>query len=158
MTTHAKLAATIDAAFEERAKLSPANAPRRSSRRRRRPPSSLLDSGEARVAEKVGGGWVVNQWLKKAVLLHFARNDNRVIDAGDTRFYDKVPLKHAGHDAERFRAEGARVVPAAIVRRGAYVARECGADALLRQHRRLRRRGHDGGHLGDGRLLRADRP
>jgi 2,3,4,5-tetrahydropyridine-2-carboxylate N-succinyltransferase len=122
MTAHAKLAALIDAAFEERMKFSPGNAPAQVAEAVERA-IDLLDRGELRVAEKVDGAWVVNQWLKKAVLLSFRLNDNRVFDAAYTRFYDKVDLKHAGHDAERFRAEGVRVVPPAVVRRGAFVAR-----------------------------------
>jgi len=82
----------------------------------------MLDSGAARVAEKIGGAWHVHQWLKKAVLLSFRLTDNRVVDAGYSRFYDKVPLKYADYTAERFAADGVRVVPDAIVRRGAYVA------------------------------------
>jgi len=82
----------------------------------------LLDRGAARVAEPRDGAWVVNEWLKKAVLLSFRIYDNRVLDAGYARFYDKVPLKFSSYDAERFRDEGVRVVPPAIVRRGAYVA------------------------------------
>jgi len=74
------------------------------------------------VAEPTPDGWVVNQWLKKAVLLSFRINDNQVLEAGYTRFYDKVPIKHAGYDEATFRTEGVRVVPHAIVRRGAYVA------------------------------------
>jgi 2,3,4,5-tetrahydropyridine-2-carboxylate N-succinyltransferase len=122
MTTHAALAQTIDAAFEERAKFPPGKAPADvvaavdSA-------IALLDSGAARVAEKVDGRWVVHQWLKKAVLLSFRLNDNHPVDAGYTRFYDKVGLKYANYDAERFRAEGVRVVPPAVVRRGAFVAR-----------------------------------
>jgi 2,3,4,5-tetrahydropyridine-2,6-dicarboxylate N-succinyltransferase len=83
-----------------------------------------LDSGELRVASPEDGKWVVNEWLKKAVLLSFRINDNRRIDAGHTRFYDKVPLKYAEYSAEDFRRSGTRVVPDAIVRRGAYVARD----------------------------------
>ena len=82
----------------------------------------LLDSGKARVAEKVDGEWRVNQWLKKAVLLSFALSDNKVIESGHSRFYDKVPMKYADYTADRFAADGVRVVPDAIVRRGAYVA------------------------------------
>ncbi len=81
-----------------------------------------LDAGTLRVAEPRAGGWVVNQWLKQAVLLSFRINDNRVIDAGYTRFFDKVPQKFAQHDAEQFKSGGARVVPDAVVRRGAYIA------------------------------------
>ncbi len=82
----------------------------------------LLDSGEARVAEPREDGWHVNQWLKKAVLLSFALTDNRIHEGGHTRFYDKVPLKYAGYTAEQFAADGVRVVPDAVVRRGAHVA------------------------------------
>ncbi|MDH3333521.1 MAG: 2,3,4,5-tetrahydropyridine-2,6-dicarboxylate N-succinyltransferase [Gammaproteobacteria bacterium] len=83
---------------------------------------SLLDSGAARVAEKKDGDWHVNQWLKKAVLLSFALTDNKVIESGHSRFYDKVPMKYADYSEEQFRADGVRVVPDAIVRKGAYVA------------------------------------
>jgi 2,3,4,5-tetrahydropyridine-2-carboxylate N-succinyltransferase len=81
-----------------------------------------LDAGTLRVAEQRDGRWVVNQWLKQAVLLSFRLNDNRVIDAGFTRFFDKVPLKYAHHDLEQFRRGGTRVVPDAVVRRGAFIA------------------------------------
>jgi 2,3,4,5-tetrahydropyridine-2-carboxylate N-succinyltransferase len=81
-----------------------------------------LDRGEFRVAQKTDGRWQVNTWLKQAVLLYFRIHDNQVIEGGFTRFYDKVPLKYAQHDAARFAAEGVRVVPHAIVRHGAYVA------------------------------------
>lgn len=81
-----------------------------------------LDTGRCRVAEPRADGWHVNAWLKKAVLLFFRTHDNTVIDAGYTRFYDKVPLKYAGTDAAAFARQAVRVVPQAIVRRGAYVA------------------------------------
>jgi 2,3,4,5-tetrahydropyridine-2,6-dicarboxylate N-succinyltransferase len=122
MTEHASLAATIDAAFDERMKYTPGNTP----------PDviaavdqalGLLDSGAARVAEKRDGQWVVNEWLKKAVLLSFRINDNRPVEAAYTNFYDKVALKYSSYDADRFRADGVRVVPPAVVRRGAFVAR-----------------------------------
>jgi len=83
---------------------------------------ALLDSGNVRVAEKRDAEWHVNQWLKKAVLLSFALSDNKVIESGHSRFYDKVPMKYADYTAEKFAADGVRVVPDAIVRRGAYVA------------------------------------
>jgi 2,3,4,5-tetrahydropyridine-2,6-dicarboxylate N-succinyltransferase len=83
----------------------------------------LLDKGAARVAEKKDGQWVVNQWLKKAVLLSFRIADNQVIPGGGfTNFYDKVPTKYAGYDAAAFGAQGARVVPPATVRRGSFIA------------------------------------
>ena len=82
----------------------------------------MLDTGAARVAEKIDGDWHVHQWLKKAVLLSFRLSDNAVVDGGHSRFYDKVPLKYADYSEADFRADGVRVVPDAIVRRGAYVA------------------------------------
>jgi 2,3,4,5-tetrahydropyridine-2,6-dicarboxylate N-succinyltransferase len=118
----AELAAQIDAAFDDRATLTAASAT----------PDivqavlqalALLDSGRARVAEKIDGHWHVHEWLKKAVLLSFRVFDNAPIEAGYTQFYDKVPLKYSQHDAARFAAEGVRVVPPAVVRRGAHVAR-----------------------------------
>src|SRR5690606_26798993 len=119
--TDANLIATIDAAFERRGELSPQNAPAEI-RDAVQTALDLLDSGKARVAEKRAGAWCVNEWLKKAVLLSFRLNDNRLVQAGYTNFFDKVPLKHADYDEARLRAEGVRVVPHAIVRRGAYVA------------------------------------
>ncbi len=83
---------------------------------------TLLDSGAARVAEKRDGEWHVNQWLKKAVLLSFALKDNELIEGTHSRFYDKVAMKYADYSAEQFAADGVRVVPDAIVRRGAFVA------------------------------------
>ncbi|HVY83383.1 MAG TPA: 2,3,4,5-tetrahydropyridine-2,6-dicarboxylate N-succinyltransferase [Steroidobacteraceae bacterium] len=115
------LQATIEAAFERRADITPANADP-ALLRAIDETIALLDSGQARVAEKKNGQWVVNEWLKKAVLLHFRTHDNRVIDAGYTRFYDKVPLKYENATEADLRAGGARVVPHAIARRGAYVA------------------------------------
>ena len=82
----------------------------------------LLDSGEVRVAEKASGDWEVNQWLKKAVLLSFHLNDSEVISASHTNFFDKVSLKYAGFDKGQFEESGVRVVPDALVRKGAYIA------------------------------------
>ena len=85
----------------------------------------LLESGERRVAEPDGqGGWKVNQWLKKAVLLYFRIHGNRVVDGGPALAFDKVPLRFAhGNDAE-LQGLGARVVPGALVRRGAHIAKD----------------------------------
>ncbi|TDJ47181.1 MAG: 2,3,4,5-tetrahydropyridine-2,6-dicarboxylate N-succinyltransferase, partial [Gammaproteobacteria bacterium] len=83
-----------------------------------------LDSGDARVAERTADGWVVNQWLKKAVLLYFGIEQSRRIDGGYTHFYDKVPLKFAGTSQAEFEQAGIRVVPNAIARKGAYIARD----------------------------------
>ena len=86
---------------------------------------SLLESGAARVAEPVDGGWQVNEWLKKAVLLYFRCNDMRVMSAGAPGpFWDKVPTRFEGFDEAAFRALGARVVPGAVVRRGACIGRD----------------------------------
>jgi 2,3,4,5-tetrahydropyridine-2,6-dicarboxylate N-succinyltransferase len=122
----AALRPVIEAAFERRAELTPANTPRELGEALEQC-LTLLDSGRVRVAEPRAGGWVVNQWLKKAVLLYFRTHDNRAIDAGFTRFFDKVPLKYAAASDEQLRAGGARIVPHAVVRRGAYIA----ADAVL---------------------------
>ena len=83
-----------------------------------------LDRGERRVAEKSSGAWTVNQWLKKAVLLSFRLNGNEIVDGGPggATWWDKVPLKFEGWDANNFETAGFRAVPPAIVRRGAYVA------------------------------------
>ncbi|UGB37419.1 2,3,4,5-tetrahydropyridine-2,6-dicarboxylate N-succinyltransferase [Frateuria soli] len=85
----------------------------------------LLEQGEQRVAEPDGqGGWKVNAWLKKAVLLYFRINGNRVVDGGAALAFDKVPLRFGhGNDAE-LEDLGARVVPGALVRRGAHIARD----------------------------------
>ena len=116
-----KLKSIIDVAFERRAELTPKtvsadlNAAIEEC-------IELLDSGRVRVAEKLDGRWVVNEWLKKAVLLYFRAHDNVVMEAGFTRFYDKVPMKYAQATEADLRAGGARVVPHAIVRKGSYIA------------------------------------
>jgi len=83
---------------------------------------AMLDTGEARVAEKIDGDWQVNQWLKKAVLLSFRLADNGVIEGAHSKFYDKVAMKYANYSEDDFKRDGVRVVPDAIVRRGAFVA------------------------------------
>jgi len=82
----------------------------------------LLDSGEARVAEKKDGDWVVNDWLKKAVLLSFRIEDNEFMKGGFTNYYDKVQSKFADYNSRDFREAGVRVVPPATVRKGSYIA------------------------------------
>ncbi len=82
----------------------------------------LLDNGQARVAERTPTGWVVNEWLKKAVLLSFILSENRVIESGDTKYYDKVAGKFDHYDSDLFQTGGYRVVPPAMVRHGAYLA------------------------------------
>ncbi len=84
----------------------------------------LLDTGEARVAEKNNGTWVVNQWLKKAVLLYFGIKQSEMINGGYTNFYDKVPLKFQGTTQAEFEQAGIRVVPSAVVRKGVYIGKD----------------------------------
>src|SRR5580700_3765362 len=118
---YTELQAAIEAAFESRASITPQDAPA-GVRTAVETALGLLDAGTLRVAEKQGGAWRVNEWLKKAVLLSFRIAGNAAIRAGAMNFYDKVPLKYEGWDAARFGAAGVRVVPPATVRRGAFVA------------------------------------
>jgi 2,3,4,5-tetrahydropyridine-2-carboxylate N-succinyltransferase len=82
-----------------------------------------LDKGTLRVAEKINGDWVTHQWIKKAVLLSFRLQDNVLQQSGDLRFFDKVQTKFASYDEHAFRQGGFRVVPPAVARRGAYIAK-----------------------------------
>jgi 2,3,4,5-tetrahydropyridine-2-carboxylate N-succinyltransferase len=107
---------TIEEAWEGRASINPANAPR-ALRDAVEEVIAGLDAGTLRCAEKTGGKWVTNQWVKKAVLLSFRLEDNRVVDG---KYYDKVPSKFDNFD---FAAGGFRVVPPAAARRGAYIAK-----------------------------------
>jgi len=84
---------------------------------------SGLDSGKLRVAEKSNGEWVTHQWIKKAVLLSFRLEDNRVMEGGATRYFDKVSSKFESFNEEQLRNSGIRVVPPAMARRGAYIAK-----------------------------------
>lgn len=83
----------------------------------------MLDRGEARVAEKIAGEWVVHQWLKKAVLLSFRIKDNELMDGAETKYWDKVDSKFANYTADDFKAQGMRVVPPAAVRKGAFIGK-----------------------------------
>jgi 2,3,4,5-tetrahydropyridine-2-carboxylate N-succinyltransferase len=121
MTDLTKLQAIIEDAFEQRASLSPKTLPHDLIVGINEC-IMLLDSGQARVAEPREGRWVVNEWLKKAVLLSFRTHENQVVEGGYTRFYDKVPLKYAGVSEAELAAAGVRVVPHALVRRGAHIA------------------------------------
>jgi len=111
----------INTAFEQRADITPANASE-AVRSAVSETLALLDTGKLRVAEKIDGDWVTHQWLKKAVLLSFRINDNRLMDGGNTRYYDKVECKFSGYSEADFAAAGVRVVPNAVARRGAYIA------------------------------------
>ena len=117
------LQTAIEAAFEARDTVTPASSDVRAIVDQA---LALLDSGAARVAEPDGqGGWKVNQWLKKAVLLSFRLNDNGVMEYGSAGApaFDKVPLKFSGWDDAQFRAAGVRVVPGAVVRRSAFISK-----------------------------------
>jgi 2,3,4,5-tetrahydropyridine-2,6-dicarboxylate N-succinyltransferase len=118
-----QLAAAIEAAWEARDGVTPASSDIRAIVDEA---LMLLDSGQARVAEPDGnGGWQVNQWLKKAVLLSFRLNDNGVMAGGaaGAPAFDKVPLKFEGWGDNRFREAGFRVVPGAVVRRGSHISK-----------------------------------
>lgn len=111
----------INEAFENRGQLSPTTVPAEI-RTAVAEAINMLDTGTARVAEKISGEWVVNQWLKKAVLLSFKINENRVIEAGNTHYYDKVEAKFSTYSAQDFVQGGVRIVPNAVVRHGSYIA------------------------------------
>ena len=121
MTDLTALESRITAAFDDRATLSPDNAPA-DLRDAVEQTLGLLDAGTLRVAEPTDDGWVVNEWAKKAVLLSFRLYDNHLIEGGETRYFDKVPGKYADYSDEDFRRDGVRVVPPAMVRRGVHVA------------------------------------
>jgi 2,3,4,5-tetrahydropyridine-2-carboxylate N-succinyltransferase len=113
----------IDTAWEQRAEITPSSG---SAELRDAVAHVIagLDDGSLRVAQKTGADWVVNQWLKKAVLLSFRLENNAVMAAGDVmQFYDKVPSKFAAYSADDFARGGFRVVPGATARRGSFIAK-----------------------------------
>jgi 2,3,4,5-tetrahydropyridine-2,6-dicarboxylate N-succinyltransferase len=116
------LARTVDAAWEDRTNVDPQT--KGAVREAVEEALALLDSGDARVAEKTGAEWQVHQWLKKAVLLSFRLNDMSVVEGGPggATWWDKVASKFDGWGENRFRAAGFRAVPNCVVRRGAYIA------------------------------------
>lgn len=83
---------------------------------------NLLDTGKARIAEKINGQWQVHEWLKKAVLLYFCTHENKVISGSYAQHFDKVPLKYQQDTYEQLTAGGVRIVPPAIARKGAFIA------------------------------------
>ena len=111
----------IESAFEQRNNITPANV---SAEIRNAVTETLnhLDQGKLRVAEKIDGDWVTHQWLKKAVLLSFRINENRLMDGGNTRYYDKVECKYSNYTEADFAKAGVRVVPNAVARHGSYIA------------------------------------
>jgi 2,3,4,5-tetrahydropyridine-2-carboxylate N-succinyltransferase len=123
MTPTTSHEALIDAAFERRAEITPSTVDPDLAR-------ALdeillaLNAGRLRVAEKIDGSWVTNQWLKKAVLLYFRTHDNQVVSAsGGVTWFDKVPLRFDGYTDAQFREGGFRVVPPAVARAGAFIGR-----------------------------------
>ncbi len=116
-----QLETIINEAFENRAEITPASVTPEI-KEATEEAINMLDNGTARVAEKINGEWVVNQWLKKAVLLSFRVNDNRVMDGGVNRYYDKVETKYATYTPDDFAKAGVRVVPNANARHGSYIA------------------------------------
>jgi 2,3,4,5-tetrahydropyridine-2,6-dicarboxylate N-succinyltransferase len=120
---HAALQTTIDAAWEDRAKLSPATAPQ-DIRDAVESVITQLNNGSLRVATREAvGQWTTHQWIKKAVLLSFRLNDNQLMRAGDLSFFDKVKTKFSHLTEEQLRATGVRVVPPAVARRGSFIAK-----------------------------------
>ncbi|GAA4338819.1 2,3,4,5-tetrahydropyridine-2,6-dicarboxylate N-succinyltransferase [Pigmentiphaga soli] len=117
-----QLQTIIEQAWEDRASLSATAAPAEV-RDAVEHAIGALDKGTLRVAEKTGAGWTVHQWLKKAVLLSFRLQDNAVMGGGGLQFFDKVATKFESYDAESFRQGGLRVVPPAVARRGAFIAK-----------------------------------
>lgn len=113
--------AIIESAFERRADITPRNVDTHIKEAVTEAIDSL-DSGKRRVAEKRDGTWVVNEWLKKAVLLSFRIEENTFMKGGFTNYFDKVPAKFADYNSRNFHDSGVRIVPPATARRGSYLA------------------------------------
>jgi len=111
----------IEQAFENRAEINPANVDV-DVRHAVQSAIEMLDSGEQRVAQPVDGGWQVNEWLKKAVLLSFRIRENQIMPGGFTQYFDKVDSKFDGLSYQQHADSGVRVVPPAVARKGSYVA------------------------------------
>ncbi len=114
------LTTTINTAYENRADMTPQNVDALT-KKAIFEVIDQLDAGKLRVAEKKHGAWQVNEWVKKAILLYFRAVDSQPIEAGFTRFFDKIPAKYADYDLAQFKSSGTRVVPPSIVRKGAYI-------------------------------------
>ncbi|MDE2598476.1 MAG: 2,3,4,5-tetrahydropyridine-2,6-dicarboxylate N-succinyltransferase [Rhodocyclaceae bacterium] len=112
----------IEQAWEDRANLKPGSAPAKVGEAVDHIINEL-DAGKLRVAEKINGEWVTHQWIKKAVLLSFRLEDNKVMSAGDLNFFDKVDTKFASYDQHKFQQGGFRVVPPAVARRGSFIGK-----------------------------------
>ncbi len=120
--TMTELQETIENAWEDRSNLQPGSAPAKIGKAVSEV-IEALDQGTVRVAERINGQWITNQWLKKAVLLSFRLEDNRIMQSGELRFFDKVENKFSGYDHERFLRGGFRIVPPAVARKGAYLGK-----------------------------------
>ncbi len=135
----------IEAAFEDRANINPANA---SAEIKTTINSVLadLDAGTLRVASRIGDSqnWETHQWLKKAVLLSFRLEENVLMDDGVTKYFDKVPPKFANYSEADFKAGGFRVVPNAIVRRGSFIGKNA---VLMPSYVNI------GAHVGEGSMV-----
>lgn len=135
----------IEAAFEDRANINPANA----SAEIKTTVNSIiadLDAGNLRVASRIGDSqnWETHQWLKKAVLLSFRLEENVLMDDGVTKYFDKVPPKFANYSEADFKAGGFRVVPNAIVRRGSFIGKNA---VLMPSYVNI------GAHVGEGSMV-----
>ncbi len=117
-----ELQTLIDEAWEQRAEYKPGSAPAKVGEAVELILNDL-DTGKLRVAEKIDGEWVTQQWVKKAVLLSFRLEDNRLMDGGPMRYFDKVETKFARYDTHTFQKGGFRVVPPAVARRGCFIGR-----------------------------------
>jgi len=111
----------IEQAWEKRAELHPGNAPARIGEAVNGVLDEL-DQGKLRVAEKINGAWITHQWIKKALLLSFRLEENRVMDDGATKYFDKVASKFVHYDTHTFNKDGLRVAPPAFARHGAFLA------------------------------------
>ena len=139
-----ELRVVIEGAFERRASLT-ADEIEGSTRPAVEQVIEGLESGALRIAEPDGsGGWKVNEWLKKAVLLFFRTQEMELVEADPAPFWDKVPARFADFDEAAFREQGARVVPGAIVRRGAHIGRDV---VLMPSFTNI------GAHVGEGTMV-----
>src|SRR5690606_25469038 len=141
MTT--ELQTLIERAWDERSTIAPATAPKQLYEAVDRS-LQALDDGSLRVAEKLDGQWVTHQWIKKAVLLSFRLQENRLMGQAPLQFYDKVGLKFAGHSEHDFAQGGFRVVPPATARRGAYIGKDV---VLMPSYVNI------GAYVGDGTMV-----
>lgn len=119
-TALSNLQCIIENAFDDRMLLTPDNVPLEIKEAVIRV-LELLDSGKARIAEKINNEWKIHQWLKKAVLLYFRLFENQVIPGEFTQYFDKVPLKFQYKNLSEFQTEGVRIVPPAVARKGAFI-------------------------------------